>query len=295
MTNISQKILFFGTEDFSALSLQALLDADFDVAAVITKPDSRKGRGQKVIAPKVKIIAEAHGIPVLQPTKLSEVTDHIRSLQPVTGVLVSFGKIIPQSMIDLFTPGIINVHPSLLPQYRGPSPIESAIMNGDRETGVTIMQLSAAMDAGPVYTQVRHTLNGDETQPDLYNTLGHIGAQLLVTTLPQILNNSLLPTPQDDSNSTYCKLLEKSDTTLDPGSHTASELERQVRAHLDFPRSKIVFRDHTLIVTQASAASEQKTALDLQCRDGSYLIIEQIIATSGKKMNAEAFIRGYTA
>ncbi len=295
MTNISQKILFFGTEDFSALSLQALLDADFDVVTVITKPDTPKGRGQKVIAPKVKIIAEAHNIPVLQPAKLSEITDHIRSLQPVAGVLVSFGKIIPQSIIDLFTPGIINVHPSLLPKYRGPSPIESAIIHGDQETGVTIMQLSAAMDAGPVYTQVRYALKGNETQPNLYDTLGQTGAQLLVAVLPQILNDSLFPTPQDDNKSTYCKLLEKSDTVLTPDSHTAVELERKVRAHLAFPRSKIIFKNHTLIVTQASVASEQKTVLDLQCKDGNYLIIEQVIAPSGKKMNASAFIRGYAA
>ena len=135
----TNRIIFFGTEEFCAISLQALINSGFNVAAVVTKPDSKKGRGQKLVPPTVKLIAQKHNIPVWQPKRLSEITENIRQLQPVSGVLVSFGKIIPSSIIDLFSPGIINVHPSKLPTYRGPSPIESAILNGDGQTGVSLM------------------------------------------------------------------------------------------------------------------------------------------------------------
>lgn len=293
MTNTSHKILFFGTEDFSAISLRALVESGFDVVGVVTKPDSRKGRGQKLIEPEVKTIATSHGIPVWQPTSLSEIADDIRALQPIAGVLVSYGKIIPQSIIDLFEPGIINVHPSLLPKYRGPSPIESTIINGDSETGVTIMQLSARMDAGPTYAQEVYPLSGTETQSPLYQTLGERGAQLLVKSLPAILDGSLRPVDQIEELASYCKLLEKSDAELRPSTFTAAELERKVRAHLAFPRSKTAFQNHSIIVTDVSVADSAVTPLDLECRDGAYLVINEVIAPSGKKMNAEAFIRGY--
>ena len=130
----SKTILFFGTDEFSALSLRELIAKGFTIGAVITKPDARKGRGQRVIEPIVKTIAKEHGIAVWQPTSTEELIDHVRGVKDPVGVLVSYGRIIPQSVIDLFTPGIINVHPSLLPLYRGPSPVETAILNGDTVT-----------------------------------------------------------------------------------------------------------------------------------------------------------------
>jgi len=200
--------------------LRALLSAGFSISAVVTKPDSRKGRGRELQKPAVKIIAEEHTIPVLQPLSTDEMTEGLHAIassnnQTPIGVLVSYGKIVPQSIIDLFEPGIINVHPSLLPLYRGPSPIESAIVHGDVETGVTIMQLSAKMDAGPIYTQVRHTLAGTETGPELETTLADLGASTLVQALPKIISGELQPTPQNDNEATYCYLLTKEDSALD--------------------------------------------------------------------------------
>lgn len=295
MTHRLQKIIFFGTEDFSGSSLQALLDADFSIAAVVTKPDSRSGRGQKLVAPAVKTIAQAHNIPVWQPEKLREITDQIHALQPVTGVLVSYGKIVPQSIIDLFTPGIINVHPSPLPKYRGPSPIESAIINGDRETGITIMQLSAAMDAGPIYGYTPLALTGHDTQPDLYAILADLGAQTLSTLLPDIMSGVTTALPQDDTEATYCQLLKKEDAWIDPDAQTAAAIERQIRAYLTFPKTKTRLLGHDIIITKGHVADTQTGALDILCHDGRYLCIDELIAPSGKKMNAEAFIRGYTA
>lgn len=286
-------IVFFGTEDFSLASLSALIAAGFPIAAVVTKPDSKKGRGQHLSFPKVKTFALQHDLPVWQPAKLADLHTSIQSLGSPMGVLVSFGKIIPQSLIDLFPYGIINVHPSLLPKYRGPSPIESAIFNGDTITGVSIMQLSAAMDAGPVYTQQRVTLAGDETQITLYTMLAETGAKLLVESLPRIINNSLAPAPQDSTEATYCHLLQKSHATLRPDTMSAIQAERKVRAHLAFPKTKYIFNNHSVIITKAHVSQTQKTPLDILCQDGIYLSIDELVAPSGRPMTAQAFLNGY--
>lgn len=295
MTNTSPKIIFFGTEDFSLTALTGLIEAGYTIAAVVTKPDSKKGRGQTLTPPSVKVLATRHNIPVWQPAKLTDTAEDIQALQPVTGVLVSYGKIIPQSIIDLFSPGIINVHPSLLPIYRGPSPIESTILHGDTQTGISIMQLAAAMDAGPVYTAKIHPLTGSETRPELYHALADIGTNLLLETLPSIIDGSLQATPQNEAVASYCQLLQKQDSLLDPKVQTANEAERHVRAYLNFPKTKVQFGEYTLIITKAHVSEQQKTPLDVICRDGAYLVIDELIAPSGRHMTAEAFLRGYAA
>jgi methionyl-tRNA formyltransferase len=295
MTNTSAKIVFFGTEDFSLTALTGLIEAGYTIAAVVTKPDSKKGRGQQLVAPQVKVLASRYNIPVLQPNQLTEITPTIKALGSVTGVLVSYGKIVPQSIIDLFTPGIINVHPSLLPKYRGPSPIESAIKNGDETTGVTIMQLSARMDAGPIYAAKLHSLSGTETRPELYHALADIGTNLLLETLPTVIDGTRQPVPQDEGQASYCQLLQKSDTDLDLAMLSAVQAERIIRAHIGFPKSKLTLIGQPVIITKAHVASQPKTPLDSVCQDGAYLCIDELIAPSGRRMDAEAFLRGYAA
>lgn len=295
MMNTSAKIVFFGTEDFSLAALTGLIEAGYSIAAVVTKPDSKKGRGQQLVAPQVKVLASRHNIPVWQPQKLTDITADIQALRPVTGVLVSYGKIIPQAIIDLFSPGIINVHPSLLPKYRGPSPIESAIKNGDAVTGVSIMQLSAKMDAGPVYTAKEHPLIGTETRPELYHALADIGTNLLLEALPRIINGSLQPTPQQEQAASYCQLLQKNDALLDLTTLTAEQAERNIRAYIGFPKSKLTLLNQTVIITKAHTSAQQKTPLDPVCQDGVYLCIDELIAPSGRRMDAQAFLRGYAA
>ena len=288
-----QPIVFFGTEDHSLIALRALVEAKFPVVAVVTKPDAAKGRGNRMTTPAVKRFAIEQGIPVWQPTKLREITDSIRSLDNPVGVLVSFGKIIPQATLDLFTPGIINVHPSLLPQYRGPSPIESAIANRDNKTGVTIMKLEAAMDAGPIYIQVPYALDFTETKPELYNTLFTLGANLLVQNLSKILGGEVTPTAQPEVEATYCSLLDKSMSHLDLSKLTPGDAEAVIRAHLGFPRSRVTVGGYDLIVTKAHGVMTQKSALDVLCANGAYLAIDEVVAPSGKTMSAAAFLRGY--
>ena len=286
-------IVFFGTEDFSCQSLEALIHAGLKPVLVVTKPDSKKGRGQKLTAPSVKILAEKNSIRVVQPQKLREIHDDIKSLDNPVGVLVSFGKIISEETINLFSPGIINLHPSLLPKWRGPSPIETAIYNGDTETGVSIMQLSKAMDAGPVYVQEKITLTGDETQPQLYNTLGKIGSDLLVNYLPGIVDGTHLPVDQDDSKAEYCNMLLKSDSMLDTKSLTATAAERKVRAHLDYPKTKITIHETTIIIKKAHVVTNKTDLLDIECADNTYLSIDELVAPSGKTMDHASFLRGH--
>jgi methionyl-tRNA formyltransferase len=293
--NTSKTIIFFGTEDFSLAVLTALIETGYTIGAVVTKPDGKKGRGQQLTPPPVKVLATKHNIPVWQPQKLAEISENIESFDNPAGVLVSYGKIIPQSTIDLFTPGIINVHPSLLPKYRGPTPIESAIVNGDKTTGVSIMQLSAKMDAGPVYAAKEYGLNGNETQFELYQTLATFGSDLLLETLPGILDGSTQPKQQNELEATYCALLSKDDAWLDTAKYTAEEAERLVRAHLVFPKSKIKVHDKDIVITKARVVDTKKTPLDIEFQGGAFLSIDELIAPSGKRMNAEAFLRGYAA
>lgn len=293
-SGINRPIVFFGTEEYNSLVvLKALVEAGYAISAIVTKPDAPKGRGKKLTAPAVKVYALEHNIPVWQPAKLGDIAHDIQALGKPVGVLVGFGKIVPQSILDLFEPGIINVHPSLLPLYRGPSPIEAAIANRDNKTGVTIMKLEAAMDAGPIYMQVPYALDFTETRPELYTTLFTLGANLVVSKLPDIVSGALQPTPQDDNAATYCSLFTKEMGILDLTNLTPGQAEAHIRAHLGFPRSRVTVGPYSLIVTKAHGVMTKETPLDLECSNGAYLSIDEVIAPSGKTLSAGEFLRGY--
>lgn len=300
----TKPIVFFGTEDFSADSLEALISRGYVISAIVTKPDTRRGRGKQLVAPRVKEIGIAHNIPVWQPAKLSAITDDIRQLDAPIGVLVSFGKIIPQDIIDLFSPGIINVHPSLLPQYRGPSPIETAILNDDSETGISIMQLSAAMDAGPVYTQTTVPLRSDDTAPLLYEQLGRQGAELLANTLPDIIDNSLHAAAQNDTQATYCQLISKTDGVIDWSSESAARIERKLRAYLGWPGCTATLGSMQVVITGARIATDlpsatpgqihaDKTHLFVAAADNTWLEVLSLKPVGKKEMPIRAFLAGY--
>ena len=294
MTPTSPKIIFFGTEDHSLGTLKVLVENGFSVAAVVTKPDAPRGRGQKIAEPPVKTYAKQRNITVWQPEKLRDIIEDIRAIQPVAGVLVAYGKIIPQSIIDLFEPGIINVHPSLLPKWRGPSPIESAIASQDTETGVSIMKLDARMDGGPVYIQKMLTLGGEERKPELYKILFDMGNALLCDNLVDIISGKLKPSLQNDEQASYCSMLSKDMSIIDPLQMSAKSAEAHIRAHLGFPRSRIQTGEHILIVTRAHVSDQKgESPLAFLCQDNNYLIIDELIAPSGKTMSAEDFLRGY--
>jgi len=298
MKKISKTIVFFGNERLvSGLKttdtpvLRSLIDAGYNVAAVVVHHRESQSRNNRPL--EVAKLAEEHSIPVLYPVKMKEVKDQLTAYNADAGVLVAFGKIIPQSIIDIFPHGIINIHPSLLPKYRGPTPIEAAILNGDTETGVSIMQLTAGMDEGPIFAQARTQLTDTETKFSLYEALALRSAHLLIDILPQILSDKLHPTPQNNSQASYCPLFTKESSWLQPEKTTAKEAERHVRACLVFPKTKLVVNGHTIIITKAHIATARATALDVHCKDGKFLIIDTLIAPSGRPMDAHSFVNGY--
>ena len=290
----SDQLVFFGTEAFSAPSLEALISHGFNVVAVVTKPDTQRGRGRAVTEPLVKTIAQRYDIPVFQPHKLSELESELKKMSPIAGVLVAYGKIIPKSILDVFTPGIINIHPSKLPRYRGPAPIEAAIKNGDTETAISIMQLTAGMDEGPIYLQQPVPLdNRRVTRPELYKQLAEQGAELLVATLPGILDGTIEPKQQQTDGVSYTTLISKQDGNANPITETATDIERKTRAHLGFPKTRITFKDNDVIITSAKVVDHFiENELVLLCKNDSYLLVESLIAPSGKSMSGSAFLRG---
>lgn len=289
------RLVFFGTELFSVPSLQALIDAGYDIAAIITKPDTVRGRGKKTFVHPVKQIGLDHNIPVLQPERLLDIEAELRSFHATAAVLVSYGKIIPKRVLDVFEPiGIINIHPSRLPQFRGPSPIEATIISGQHNTAVSIMKLDAGMDTGPVYIQREVALTGNESKPDLVTRLSSIGAETLITALPDILSGQLIAKPQENTDVSVTSLISKPDGVLDPTTDDALLLERKIRAYQGYPKPHLTVLDNDVIVTSAKAVpTPLPNTLAVACAHKTWLEITSLIAPSGRTMLAEDFLRGY--
>lgn len=302
---MSNKIVFFGNErlgtglNTDVPVLQALMAAGYQITAVVVA-QNETGKSRKARTLEIVQVAEAHNIPVLSPSKLAEAKDDMAAYGAEIGVLVAYGKIVPQDVIDVFPRGIVNIHPSLLPKHRGPAPIESAILNGDMETGVSLMQLSAKMDAGPVYVQQAVKLSGSETKRELADRLITIGKDMLLLHLPAILDGSFKPQPQDEAKVTYDKLIEKSDGVLD-FQKPAIELERAVRAYTGWPRSRANIGLSEVIITEAHVVDSDGVAGTLWFQDkqigifGSkgLLVIDRLIPSGKKEMAGSAFLAGY--
>lgn len=298
MKNTSKTILFFGNERLvSGLPksdtplLKGLIAAGYQVAAVISHHSDELSRKKRPL--EVAEIAGQHDIPLLTPDKPADIIEELKKYKADIAILAAYGRIIPQSVIDIFPDGIINLHPSLLPTYRGSTPIESAILNHDKRAGVSIMQLSSDMDAGPVYVQASVNLSGHENKFELHDILSKLGSQLLLDNLPKIIDGSLKPLPQDELRATYCQTLKKSDGIFDPSSTSAIGAEAKARAYLNFPKYKYSLGENTIIITKAHVSDQSKTPLDILCQDGEYLSIDELVAPSGRTMDAAAFIRGY--
>lgn len=254
MKKKSKPILFFGNERLAtsvttqALTLQSLIGRGYHVSAVISSNQRSRSRKQRRL--EVQDLAESHGIPVLLPDKLTQITQPLQGYDAEAAVLVAFGKIIPESIINIFPKGIINIHPSLLPLHRGPTPIESVILAGEEKTGVSLMRLAKEMDAGPIFAQSEISLSGAETKQELADRLLDIGASMLADLLPEILADRIIGLPQDESRATYDKVLTKQDGTIDWGK-SAIQIEREVRAFAGWPGSRTVLAGKEIAITRA--------------------------------------------
>jgi methionyl-tRNA formyltransferase len=305
MEHIGQKLLFFGNERLATgvttdtPVLKALLEVGYEIPAIIVAQNdtgsSRVGRMLEVLN-----VAEEHGIKVLSPARPMDILEELQAFGAEAAVLVAYGKLLPKEVIDIFPRGIVNLHPSLLPRHRGPTPIEHTILMGEAETAVSLMELSEIMDAGPIYAQETLVLEGKEDKQDLCDRLGLMGAHQIVHHLPAILDGSLEPTPQDDQLATYDTRLSKQDSQLD-FTKTSRELERQIRAYFGWPRSRTTLGDIDVIITRAHTGSDTGVPgslclgshqLGVYTADGA-LLIDTLIPAGKREMTAEAFLAGY--
>jgi len=230
-------IIFWGTPDFAAIILEKLIKKNYRPCLIVTAPDKPKGRGYFLFSPAVKRVALKYKIPHLQPSKIKEnkeLKDRITACKPDLFIVAAYGLIIPQEMLDLPAKKAINIHPSLLPKYRGPSPIQTAILNGDEFSGVTLILMTEKMDAGPIIKYEKFLLGRDFTGQVLSNELANLGADLLIKTLPLWIDGKIKPLPQDELKASYTKIIKKEDGLLD-FNKSAEEIEKQIRAFYSWP------------------------------------------------------------
>lgn len=304
MTMKRYRLAFCGTPQIAVPTLKTLItDPRFDVRAVITQPDMPAGRNLVLTPPPVKTIAESYRIPVFQPTKISQIIDTIRELDLDTIVVLAYAQIIPQTILGLPRSGCINVHGSLLPAYRGASVLQAPLLNGDTETGVTIMKMDVTLDTGPLLRQARYTITPAETADSLGKALAELGAQLLPDTLADYLEGRLNPQAQDDSQATYVKRLEKKDGIID-WTHSAVDIERFVRAMTSWPSAwtwiagkqlKILEVDPMIISLDTYKPGKTfvyNSNLAVQCGQGA-LIIKRLQLEGKKAQTCQEFMRGH--
>ena len=252
MSEGTLKIVFMGTPDFAVPALSALLGHGHDVVGVFTQPDRPAGRGRRFRPPPVKEFAEQHGLPVFQPASLRSdkaARDQIVGLNPDAIVVAAYGLFLPRVVLETPHYGCLNIHPSLLPKYRGPSPVISAILDGEEVSGVTIMLLDEGMDTGPVLAQEKTPIGSAETAAELTHRLFDAGAELVVETLDRWVQGEITPSVQDDQKATITRLLKRDDGRLD-WSESADAIERRIRAFTPWPGTFTSWGERTLKVLQ---------------------------------------------
>ncbi|MBE8598045.1 methionyl-tRNA formyltransferase [Xenorhabdus sp. BG5] len=256
----SLRIIFAGTPDFAARHLAALLNSQHQVVGVLAPPDKPAGRGKKLTPSPVKVLAEKHNIPVFQPKTLrtEENQQWVMEQQADIMIVVAYGLILPQAVLDIPRLGCLNVHGSLLPRWRGAAPIQRSIWAGDQETGITIMQMNAGLDTGDMLLKSICPITNEDTSASLYEKLADIGPKALLNTLDLITSGTLQPEIQDDTLTTYAEKLSKDEAKVD-WNLSASQIERCIRAFNPWPMSFFLVDDQPIKIWQAEVIAEQST------------------------------------
>lgn len=300
------RIIFAGTPDFAAETLKALLDSEHQICAVYTQPDRPAGRGRKLTPSPVKQLALAHDIPVEQPLnfKSEDSLSTLAAYQADLMIVVAYGLLLPQAVLDTPRLGCINVHASLLPRWRGAAPIQRAILAGDKETGVGIMKMEAGLDTGPVLLEARCPIKDDDTAQILHDRLAQLGAQALLESLQDIESRLDKAMPQDDKLSTYASKLDKKEALID-WQQSALQILRQVNAFNPWPVAQTLWHDNTLRIWLAqlshdAAAAEpgtvtrvSKQGIDIATGDG-ILRITQLQVPGKRAMSVQDFLNANT-
>lgn len=300
------RVVFMGTPDFAVGTLEAIVEAGHEVVAVVTQPDKPKGRGGAMAMSAVKECAIKHGLTVLQPVKAREESfvEELRTYNPDVIVVVAFGQLLPDSILHMPEYGCINVHASLLPKYRGASPIQWAVLDGCEYSGVTTMQMDEGLDTGDILETAKVKLDEKETGGSLFDRLSVVGAKLLVETLKKAESGELHPVKQDENEATYVKMLNKSFGLLD-FTKKPEVLERMVRGLNPWPSAFTHIEGKLLKIWDASVetadddkecgsvVTDKKTYFKVKC-DGGYLVINELQLEGKKRMKTADFLRGYS-
>jgi len=300
------RILFMGTPDFALFSLRAMIEAGEEIIGVVTQPDKPKGRGYAMMPPPVKVYAEAQGIPVYQPNTLrgAEFEALLTELAPELIVVVAYGKILPQNVLEFPKHGCINVHGSLLPEYRGAAPMQRAILEGKRTTGVTTMKMDVGLDTGDMLLTGEIEIGENDNFETVHDKLGACGAEVMLRTLEALKNGTLTPVKQDDSRATYAAKIEKADCLID-FSKPANEVHNQIRGLSPIPLAFTHTPDGKLLKVIASAVCDregmhgkggevvslEKGKITVACGKGAIELLT-VLPEGKKRMNAADFING---
>ena len=299
------RIVFMGTPDFAVGALQALVEAGHQVVAVVTQPDKPKGRGKEMQVTPVKACAMKHNIPVFQPAKVKtpEAVEILRGYEAELFVVAAFGQILSKEILDMPKFGCINIHASLLPKYRGAAPIQWAIIQGEKETGVTLMQMDEGLDTGAMLAKCVVPIEATDTGESLFDKLALAVAKLLIDTLPAVEAGTLNPQPQKDEESCYARMIKKEMGRLD-WKKSAAELERLVRGLNSWPSAFTYLNGKTLKIWEAAVeegnstkkpgevAEVTKEAIKVQTGEG-LLVLKNVQLEGKKRMDVKAFLLGY--
>ncbi|TMF60692.1 MAG: methionyl-tRNA formyltransferase [Chloroflexi bacterium] len=287
------RIVFAGTAAFAQPTLRSLVQAGHDVALVITQPDRIGGRGMKPRPSPLKTLAAELQLPVFQPERIRDeaAQDRIREVRADVMVVVAYGQILPARLLEAPRLGTVNVHASLLPRHRGPAPIEWAILSGDTETGITIMQMDAGVDTGPILTQERVAIASDESAGALEGKLAALGGRLLVRSLEDYAAGRIRPAPQPAEGATHAPRLTSEDGKLDPTAMSAREMDRRVRALGERIGTWITLKGVDLKVFRGHPDGQIDDGVPVPTADGVY-VVDEVQPPGGRRMSAAAWLRG---
>lgn len=301
------KVVYMGTPDFAVPPLRALVKAGYEVVGAVTQPDKPKGRSKTLLPPPVKEEALKYNIPIYQPLKVREpeFLETLKNLAPDVIVVAAFGQIIPKAILDLPEFGCLNIHASLLPKYRGAAPIQQAVINGDKEAGVTIMKMGTGLDTGDMISQAAVLLTEDETGGSLFDRLSELGAELLIKTLPSVFDRTAVYEPQPEESPTpYAGMITKQMGLLD-FKKDAETLERLIRGLNPWPSAYAYLNGKTLKIWKADvekreAENEAPGTVIKADKNGVYvacgqdiLILKEVQLEGKKRMDAASFLRGH--
>jgi methionyl-tRNA formyltransferase len=298
-------VAFFGTPQFAVPTLRQLLASTHEVRGVVTQPDKPRGRGQKITDAPVKSLALGHGLPVLQPEKLrdAEFVAAFRSWNADLGVVVAYGKMLPDAVLRIPRLGMINVHASLLPKYRGAAPVHRAVIDGERETGVTIMRVGTTLDAGDMLAQVRRPIGPNETSDEIERDLADIGARLLVDVVDQMERGEVIGEPQDGAASTYASKLTKEEGLID-WALPSTVLHDRVRGLCPWPHAYTYLNGARLILLKTRITDERTAhrpgtvveaandGIKVAAGDGRVIAIDELQPEGRRAMRAREYLSG---